>query len=95
MIRAIYCCIDSVLLWYNLFSLSLESLGFGINPYDRCVSKKVIEVTQCTISGYVDANKLLHKNPDMIYDIINEANNGFGELSVVKGNKHNFLVINI
>ena len=94
MIRAIYGSIEYALLWYNIFSLTLESFSFGINTYDRCVSNKVIEVTLCTIDGYVDDNKLLHKNPEVISDIIHEANINFGEISVVKGNKHKFLVMN-
>ena len=38
----IYDCIESALLWYNLFSETLEVLGFEINPYDKCVTNKVI-----------------------------------------------------
>ena len=55
----------------------------------------MIEVTQCTIDWYVDNNKLLHKNPEVISDIINEVKKSFGELSVVKGNNHTFLGMNI
>ena len=60
-LRAIYGCIKTELLWYNIFYTMLEGLGFGINPYDRCVAKNVIEGTQCTIPWYVDKNKLLFK----------------------------------
>ena len=77
MLRAIYGCIKSVLLWNNLFSTILEGLGFKINPYDRCVSNKVIEGTQCTIAWYMDENKLSHKNLEVISDIINEVKKMF------------------
>ena len=31
-LRAIYGCVESALLWYNIFSKTLEGLGFEINP---------------------------------------------------------------
>ena len=68
----------SALLWYNIFSTTLEVLGFQINTYDMCVSNKVIRDTQCTIACYVDDNKVLHKNLEVILDIINEAKKYFG-----------------
>ena len=72
-IRAIYGCIESALLWYNLFSAKVEGFGFEINPYVMCVTNKVTEGTQCTIAWYVNDNNLLHKNPEIITDIINEV----------------------
>ena len=42
----------------------------------------------------MDDNKLLHKNPEMISDNINEVKKDIGYLSVVKGNKNTFLVMN-
>ena len=55
----------------------------------------MIEGTQCTIAWYVDDNKLSHKNTEMVSDIINEVKKHFGEMSVVRGNKHNLLGVNI
>ena len=94
-LREIYGCIESALLWYNLFSITLEGLGFEINPYDRCVANKVIEGTQCTIACYVDDNKLSHKNLEVTLYIINEVKKHFGDISVVIVNKHTFPVKNI
>ena len=45
-LRAIYVCIESALLWYNIFTTTLEVLGFEVNSYDRCVSNHIIEGTQ-------------------------------------------------
>ena len=59
-LRVLYCCIEYALLWYNIFSTTLEVLSFEINPFDRCVANKVIEGTQCTIAWYMDENKLSH-----------------------------------
>ena len=55
----------------------------------------MIEGTHCTIAWYVGDNKLSHKNPEVVSDIINEVNKHFVELSVVRGNKHTLLGINI
>ena len=44
-IREIYGCIKSILLWYNLFLTPLEVLGFEINPCDdNKLSHKNLEV---------------------------------------------------
>ena len=80
---------------YNLFSKTLQGSDFEINPYDRCVENKVIESSQCTIYWYVDDKNLLHKNSEVISDIINEVKKHLGEISFVRGNKHNFLGFNI
>ena len=36
--KALYGCIKSALLWYNLFYTTLQRLGFTLNPYDPCVA---------------------------------------------------------
>ena len=40
--RAIYGCIESALLWYNLYTTTLEKMGFKLNKYDKCVADKII-----------------------------------------------------
>ena len=47
--RALYGCLESALLWYNLYSSTLQKLGFILNNYDKCVANKVINGKQCTI----------------------------------------------
>ena len=42
-LRALYGCLESAFLWYQLYSETLKKLGFEINPYDRCVANKVID----------------------------------------------------
>ena len=43
----------------------------------------------------MDDNKLLHKNIEVVSDIINEVEKRFGEISVVREGKHTFLGMNI
>ena len=49
-LRALYGCIESALLWYNLYSKTLKDMGFEINPYDKCIMNKTINGSQCSIA---------------------------------------------
>ena len=94
-LQAIYGCIESALRWYELYSTTLEKEGFIINPYDRCVANKMINGEQCTVVWYVDDNKVSHKDPRVVDEIIELMKGHFGELTVTRGNKHRFLGMNI
>ena len=65
-IRDIYGCIDSALLWYKLYSETLEGMEFVINTYDICVANKMINRKQCTIVSYADDNKFCHVDPNVV-----------------------------
>ena len=39
--KALYGCIRAALLWYELFSGTLQKLGCSINPYDMCTGTNV------------------------------------------------------
>ena len=78
-------------MWYNIFSATLDGLGFEIKTYDRCVAQNIIEGTQYTIFWYMDDNKLSHKDPTIKSDIINRLKKKIGDLSVVRENLHTFL----
>ena len=68
----IYGCIESDLLWYNLYVNILKDSGLSINTYGRCVANKMIYVNQCTIVWYIDENKMSHVDTDMVTDILEE-----------------------
>ena len=68
-----------------MFSTTFEGIGFEINPYDSFFAKKSIEGTQFTIAWYVDDNKLSHKIPAVISNMINKVKKHFGGLSIVRG----------
>ena len=94
-LRALYGCLELALLWYNLYSSTLVDLGFKINPYDRCVVRKMIDRHQCTVVFYVDDNNISHKDPRVVTQVINSIFEHFGELTVSRGKTHNFLGMNI
>ena len=56
--KALYGCVQSALLWYELYSSTLTDMGFELNPYDLCVANAELEGKQCTICWYVDDNKI-------------------------------------
>ena len=60
LLKALYGCVVSVLLCYELFSSTLKGMGFEINSYDMCVVNKIIDGSQCTIVWYVDDIKISH-----------------------------------
>jgi hypothetical protein len=62
--KAMYECVKSALLWYNLFSTTLkEMLGFTLHQYDPWIANKTINGSQCTIVWYVDDTKISHVDP--------------------------------
>ena len=49
LLKALYGCVKSALLWYDLFTNSLKGMGFTLNPYDPCVANCMIDGKQCTV----------------------------------------------
>ena len=86
MLRALYGCLESALLWYDLYSSTLVKHGFKINPYDKCVANKIINNKQCTIVFYVDNNKISHVDPEVVTDVLNILKTHFGDLTITRGN---------
>ena len=71
-LRTTYRCIESTLLWYELFLKTLKELGFKINPYNKYTINKIIHSHQYTIYWCVDDNKLLSKGSKVILMILKE-----------------------
>jgi hypothetical protein len=70
LLKALYGCVQSALLWYELFSTTLQASGFELNPYDTCVANKTIDGKQCTIAWYVDDNKISHVDDKVVTQVI-------------------------
>ena len=94
-LRAIYGCIRSVLLWYNLYRETLEKDGYKVNPYNRCVANKEIDGNQCSIVWYVDDNKISHVNEKVDTREMDKLSEHFGNLSIQRGNSFDFLGMTI
>jgi hypothetical protein len=95
LIKAIYGCVKSALLWYKLFSTALKDMGFALNPYDQCVANCEIGGKQCTIGWYVDDTKISHEDPEVVTMIISKLESKFGKMTVMRGDAHVFLGMQI
>jgi hypothetical protein len=89
--KALYGCVKSELLWYELFSGTLLDMGFELNPYDACVANEVIDGKQCTIAWYVDNNKVSHVKPNVVTAVIEKIEERFGKMTITRGQEHTFL----
>ena len=95
LVRALYGCVKSALLWYKLFTNTLADRGFTLNPYDNCVANATINGSQCTIAWYVDDCKISHKDPKVVDEIVKYIEGHFGEMTKTRGKSHEFLGMNI
>ena len=89
--KALYGCVKSALLWYRLFRDTLQEMGFVLNPYDPCVANAMINGSQCTIVWFVDDNKISHKDPAVVRDVIHRIEAKFGTMTKTEGDEHEFL----
>jgi hypothetical protein len=95
LLKAIYGCVQSALLWYRLFYYNLKDMGFKLNPYDPCVANKEINGKQCTIVWYVDDTKISHVDPTVVSKVIEQIEERFGKMTVTRGREHVFLGMKI
>ncbi|KAI2509413.1 Reverse transcriptase (RNA-dependent DNA polymerase) [Fragilaria crotonensis] len=95
LIKALYGCVKSALLWYKLFVENLKDMGFELNPYDPCVANCLIDGKQCTVAWYVDDMKISHVDPDVVTDIIHKIEGRFDKMTVTRGREHVFLGMKI
>lgn len=93
--KAIYGCVMSGLLWYELFTSELQTLGFELNPYDYCVANATIDGSQCTIGWYVDDTHMSHRDSKVVTWLIDKLEDRFGKMSVTRGKIHDFLGMRI
>jgi hypothetical protein len=93
--KALYRCLKSALLWYELFTGTLQQMGYVLNDYDPCVANKTISGKQSTIARYVDDNKISHEDPKVNNETIEIIERRFGKMTVTRGKKHVFLGMNV
>jgi hypothetical protein len=95
LLKALYGCVKSALLWYELFTGTLTHMGFELNPYDTCVANKIVNGKQCTIAWFVDDNKISHVDSKVVTEVIEKIEERFGKMTVTRGKKHVFLGMKI
>jgi Reverse transcriptase (RNA-dependent DNA polymerase) len=95
LVKAFYGCVQSALLWYNVFHSYLKEVGIKLNPYDPCIANKVIDGKQCTIAWYVDDTKISHVESEVVTQVIEQMEQRFGKMTVTRGDEHVFLGMKI
>ena len=91
LMKALYGCIKSALLWYELFTGELRDKGFKLNPYGKCVTNKMINGKQCTMAWWVDDSFLTNLSAMVLDRIIERIKLKFSKMAVTKGDKHTTL----
>ena len=96
LLKALYGCIQSAMLWWRLLTGTLQEDGFVVNPYDTCVANKtMVDGTQCTVCWYVDDLKISHAQETVVNDVIKMIEGKYGKMTVTHGNKHIYLGMDI
>ena len=83
-LRAIYGCIELALHWYKFYSETLTEKYFELNPYDRFVKDKMVNVKQFTLVLFEDDKKVLHMEAKVVEDLIRDLNNHFRGLALAR-----------
>ena len=68
--KAIYGMIQLSLMFYKTLRVDLESEGFKINPYDPCITNKMVNGKQMTIAWHVNDLKVGHKQEKAVNEFI-------------------------
>ena len=70
LLKDIYGCMESAILCYDLYSKTLKSQGFLINPYYRFIANSTIKDKQCTIVWFFDNNKVPYADEEVNTNLI-------------------------
>jgi len=70
--KALYGTLKAALLFWRRLSNVLQTWGFKINPYDKCVANKMINESQCTIVWHVDDLKISHVDKSVVNEVISQ-----------------------
>ena len=77
----------------------IRSIGFELNPYDPCVSNKMVDGHQLTICWHVDDLFIGHKNPQTVTNILHWLQQRYEipdkPLKATRGAHHDYSGINI
>ena len=92
--KALYGTLKAVLLFWKRLSSQLMKWDFELNPYDKCVTNKMIKGNQCTILWHVDDLKISHVDADVVTEVIGLLEPEFGKeapLTKSRGKVHEYL----
>ena len=92
LLKALYGLLRSAILFYKKLQKELEDMDFKINPYDPCVSKKLVNGSQMTVTWHVDDLNISHKYSQEVTTFILSMGKIYGEgITVTRGKFHSYL----
>jgi hypothetical protein len=93
--RALYGCVESAKLWYDLLRKTLKSMGFVRNRKDMCVFNLGTGDKQCTVCFHVDDLMITCTDGKTIDDVITRLQDEFKTITVHDGPKFSYLGMSI
>jgi hypothetical protein len=90
LLKTMYRCVKSALLWYNLLTGTLKGMGFELIPYEPCMANCIVEGKQCTIDWYVDDTKISHVYPNAVTRVIEQIEAVFDKMKVTRGREYTY-----
>ena len=95
LLKSIYGCMQSALLWYEMFTKCLKYLGYELNKYDMCVANKIVDGHQMTVAYYVDDLYASHKKTAALKELRAQLESQFGKMEAVFGDRQTYLGIDL
>lgn len=96
LVKALYGCMRSAMLWWQLLTSTLLEEGFEVNPYDPCIANKTMSGGgQATVCWYVDDLKISHVDEHVVRQIISSIEARYGEMKQSHGPRHTYLGMKI
>jgi hypothetical protein len=89
--KALYGCVQSAKLWYDMLVKYLVSEGFTPNPIDPCVFNKTIRESQCTICLHVDDMMITCADKAALEEFVSKVTSQFDDCVVHRGKVHSYL----
>ena len=89
--KALYGCLQSARLWFELLVKELMAFGYVQNTVDPCVLNKYVDGKQSTLLIHVDDIMVLSKIPEETADLYSYLESKFGKVTLHEGVKHNYL----
>ncbi len=98
-LNAIYGTMVAALLYYKNFVKSLVTHGLKLNPYNVCVTNKIVKGRQIPVCFHVDDCKISHEHPKVVDETIHWLRaeyesifeDGLGAIKVQLGKVHKYL----
>ena len=70
LLMTLYGIMKAVLLYYCCFVADIKSEGFALNPYDPCITNKIVDDSQLTLVWHVDDIKISHLKSSVVDNMI-------------------------